>query len=118
MCYFLYWLIQFPLMLVSPQKIKHFFTIKSIIVPIAWLSILIWSTIAVPVGTSLGPEHASLHGPSLSWAWLSALNSALGFYATLAVNIPDFTVCRPTYFCNDKADHAAPRQRYAKNERA
>ncbi|KXN81396.1 hypothetical protein AN958_04785 [Leucoagaricus sp. SymC.cos] len=34
-----------------------------------------------------------------SWAWLSALNSALGIYATLSVNIPDFT-------------------RYAKNARA
>ncbi|KDR74147.1 hypothetical protein GALMADRAFT_251034 [Galerina marginata CBS 339.88] len=99
MCYFIYWLIQFPLMFVSPQNIRHFFTVKGIIVPIAWLSILIWSFVKVPAKTSLDPLHTNLHGSALSWAWLSALNSALGIYATLAVNIPDFT-------------------RYAKNERA
>ncbi|KAH9477024.1 putative permease [Psilocybe cubensis] len=99
MCYFLYWLIQFPLMFISPQKIRHFFTIKGIIVPIAWLSILIWSFVKVPARQSLEPLHSSLSGSALSWAWLSALNSALGIYSTLAVNIPDFT-------------------RYAKNERA
>ncbi|KJA13308.1 hypothetical protein HYPSUDRAFT_49920 [Hypholoma sublateritium FD-334 SS-4] len=99
MCYFLYWLIQFPLMFISPQNIRHFFTVKGIVVPIAWLSILIWAFVKVPPKTSLDPLHTSLHGSGLSWAWLSALNSALGIYATLAVNIPDFT-------------------RYAKNEKA
>ncbi|KAF9446544.1 NCS1 nucleoside transporter family [Macrolepiota fuliginosa MF-IS2] len=98
MCYFLYWLIQFPFMLVSPQKIRHLFTAKSIIVPIAWLAILIWSFVKVPARISLDSRHSQLSGASLSWAWLGALNSALGFYATLSVNIPDFT-------------------RYAKNER-
>lgn len=92
MCYFLYWLIQFPLMFISPQNIRHFFTVKGIVVPIAWLSILIWAFVKVPPKTSLDPLHTSLHGSGLSWAWLSALNSALGIYATLAVNIPDFTV--------------------------
>jgi cytosine/uracil/thiamine/allantoin permease len=92
LCYFLYWAIQFPLMFVSPQNIRHFFTVKSLIVPFAWLGILIWSFVKVPVKTSLGPLHTNLSGGTLSWAWLSALNSALGSYATLAVNIPDFTV--------------------------
>ncbi|KAF5353440.1 hypothetical protein D9756_008119 [Leucocoprinus leucothites] len=99
MCYFLYWLIQFPVMLVSPQKIRHLFTFKAIIVPIAWLSMLIWAFVKVPASVSLAPKHSQLNGSALSWAWLGALNSALGFYATLSVNIPDFT-------------------RYAKNERA
>ncbi|KAF8154064.1 NCS1 nucleoside transporter family [Crassisporium funariophilum] len=99
MCYFIYWCIQFPLMFISPQKIRHFFTIKGIIVPIAWISMLIWSFVKVPARISLDPRHSNLSGSASSWAWLSALNSALGIYATLAVNIPDFT-------------------RYAKNEKA
>lgn len=92
MCYFLYWFLQFPLMFVSPQKIRHLFTAKSIIVPFAWLAILIWAMIRAPPRVSLAPKHTSLSGSALSWAWLSALNSSLGFYATVAVNIPDFTV--------------------------
>jgi len=79
-------------MFISPQNIRYLFTVKGIIVPLSWLAILIWSLIKVPAKTSLEPLHTSLSGSSLSWAWLSALNSALGIYATLAVNIPDFTV--------------------------
>ncbi|RDB19656.1 hypothetical protein Hypma_013249 [Hypsizygus marmoreus] len=99
MCYFLYWLLQFPFLLVSPQRIRHFFTVKSIIVPAAWLAMLIWAMVKVPPKISLVPKHSTLSGSAFAWAWLSALNSSLGFYATLSVNIPDFT-------------------RYAKNERA
>jgi len=105
MCYFIYWLIQFPFLLVSPHRIRYLFLVKSLIVPAAWIAILIWACVKVPISTSLGGERtavgsgAVLQGSALSWAWLSALNSALGNYATLAVNIPDFT-------------------RYAKNEKA
>jgi len=98
MCYFLYWLIQLPLLLVSPQRIRHFFTVKSIVVPTAWLAILIWAMVRVPTKTSLAPHKSTLTGSATSWAWLSALNSSLGFYATLAVNIPDFTVRKTTRF--------------------
>ncbi|PIL35616.1 transporter [Ganoderma sinense ZZ0214-1] len=99
MCYFLYWLIQFPFMLVSPQKIRWLFMIKAFVVPPAWLAMLIWSFVKVPSKEGLFTQHSALSGSALSYAWLSALNSALGIYGTLAVNIPDFT-------------------RYAKNEQA
>ncbi|KAG6837788.1 hypothetical protein H0H93_001715, partial [Arthromyces matolae] len=60
--------------------------------------------VKVPSHISLAPASSplvqnTLHGSALAWAWLNALNSSLGLYATLAINIPDFT-------------------RYAKNERA
>lgn len=92
MCYFLYWLLQFPILLLSPQRVRHFFTAKSIIVPTAWLAILIWAVVKVPAKVSLSQTRGSLSGSQLGWAWLSALNSSLGIYATLAINIPDFTV--------------------------
>lgn len=92
MCYFLYWLLQFPFMLVSPQKIRWLFLAKGIIVPITWLAMLIWAFVKSPGSGTILSAGATIHGSALSWAWLSALNSALGNYATLAVNIPDFTV--------------------------
>ncbi|VDB94230.1 unnamed protein product [Peniophora sp. CBMAI 1063] len=93
MCYFLYWMIVFPLMFVSPQRIRWLFVLKSIIVPPTWIAMLIWAFVKVPPSSHEGliADHATLHGSSLSWAWLTALNSAFGIYATLAVNIPDFT---------------------------
>ena len=110
MCYFLYWLIQvralqpahnlssnmvywqFPFMLVSPQKIRWLFLVKALIVPPAWLAMLIWAVVKVPTSQGLFGQHATLTGSNFSWAWLSALNSAFGIYSTLTVNIPDFTV--------------------------
>jgi hypothetical protein len=53
---------------------------------------VIWAFVRVPSSQGLFKHHTSLEGAALSWAWLRALNSALGLYSTLAVNIPDFTV--------------------------
>ncbi|KIY72705.1 cytosine-purine permease [Cylindrobasidium torrendii FP15055 ss-10] len=91
MTYLIFWLVQLPLMLVSPQRIRHFFTFKAIVVPLSWLAILIWAMVRAPPSVSLAPKHATASGSTFSWAFLHALNSALGGYATLAVNIPDFT---------------------------
>lgn len=96
MCYFLYWLIQFPFMFISPLRIRWLFMIKAIIVPATWIAMLIWAFVRVPSSQGLFEQKAVLDGPKLSWAWLSALNSALGLYATLGVNIPDFTVGYPS----------------------
>ena len=116
MCYFLYWFIQvrtlpshlssspltisslqpkqFPFLLISPQRIRWLFLVKALIVPAAWLAMLIWAAVKVPTSQGLFSEHSQLSGSAMSWSWLSALNSALGIYATLSVNIPDFTVSR------------------------
>ena len=120
MCYFLYWLIQFPLMFVSPQKIRWLFMIKAFVVPPAWLAMLIWSFVKVPSSKGLFDQHSALSGSAMSYAWLSALNSALGIYATLSVNIPDFTVSDASTKYRVPPLLIAHRtcQRYAKNEKA
>ncbi|EIW78153.1 hypothetical protein CONPUDRAFT_127627 [Coniophora puteana RWD-64-598 SS2] len=101
MCYIIYWTIQLPFMLLSPQKLRWLFMVKSTLTPITWLAMVIWSFIRVPSNDPGGlfNQHSTLSGSALTWTWLNAMNSALGLYCGLAVNIPDFT-------------------RYAKNERA
>ncbi len=79
-------------MFISPQHIRWLFLLKALIVPPVWLAMLIWALVKVPTLKGLFGQHADIAGASVSWAWLRALNSALGGYATLAVNIPDFTV--------------------------
>jgi NCS1 family nucleobase:cation symporter-1 len=95
MCYFIYWAIQLPFMLVSPHKIRWLFFAKALIVLPSWLALLIWAFVKVPSSKGLFTLHATATGSDFSWAYLSALNVALGSYATLAVNIPDFTVGVP-----------------------
>ena len=79
-------------MFVSPQTIRWLFLAKATIVPPAWLALLIWAFYKVPPKSGLFARRAELSGSELSWAWFGALNSAVGTYATLGVNIPDFTV--------------------------
>jgi len=108
LCYFLFWLFQFPFMLVSPQKIRWLFLAKAIIVPPTWLALLIWAFVKVPPNSGILAQKAELSGSALSWAWLSALNSALGLYSTLGVNIPDFTVSHSCQFYGVDSHHARP----------
>jgi NCS1 family nucleobase:cation symporter-1 len=91
-CYAVYWIFQFPFLLISPQRIRYFFLVKAIIVPATWLSIFIWYAINGRMFASLASQHSKLSGTKLSWFWLSAMNSAIGSYSTLAINIADFTV--------------------------
>jgi cytosine/uracil/thiamine/allantoin permease len=105
-------------MFVSPQKIRWLFLAKSIIVPPTWLALLIWAFVKVPPNNGLFAQKAELSGSGLSWAWLSAFNSALGNYATLGVNIPDFTVGHNFPFSVALTHVRQTNQRYAKNERA
>ena len=111
-------------MLVSPQKIRWLFVVKSFVVPPAWLAMLIWSFVKVPAKEGLFNQHTALSGSALSYAWLSAMNSALGIYGTLAVNIPDFTVRHFRSVIlrisgqSSNLTHHPHLQRYAKNEQA
>lgn len=79
-------------MLVSPQKIRFLFLAKAIIVPPTWLALLVWALVRVPPNGSLLKPKETLSGNDLLWAWLSAFNSAIGFFANLGVNMSNFTV--------------------------
>ncbi|KAH7882152.1 NCS1 nucleoside transporter family [Phlebopus sp. FC_14] len=104
LCYFLYWLVQLPFMLLSPHKVRWLFFAKGVVVPIAWLAMVIWAFVRVPASSGLFEQHAAITGSSFSWSWLSAMNSALGIYASLSVNIPDFT----RYAKDEKAQYVQP----------
>ncbi|CAE6424767.1 unnamed protein product [Rhizoctonia solani] len=102
MCYFLYWLIQLPFLLMSPHKVRYLFIAKAILAPSAGLAMMIWGFVRTG-GGPIFEQKATISGSALSWAMLSAMNSAIGNYATLSVNIPDFTL--------------RPHQRYARSPR-
>ncbi len=119
-CYFLWWILLMPFMFLSPQRIRWLFTLKAIIVPPAYMAILIWAIVRVPVREGLLQQQTQLSGSTLSYAWLSAMNSAIGNYASLTVNIPDFTVSVPgnLLMLEIFLMHMYLLQRYAKNARA
>ena len=88
------WLAQIPFLYMHPNNLRYLFITKSILVPICFVAILIWSFRST--GGTGGPllassSQASIGGSAYSYAWLSSLTSVIGNYATLSVNMPDFS---------------------------
>ncbi|KAJ4299956.1 hypothetical protein N0V90_005204 [Kalmusia sp. IMI 367209] len=90
--YVVYFLITLPFHWIHPRYLKWFFDIKTIICLPGVFALLGWACHQSHGGlhTTLFLQRTSLKGSEYSWAFLGALNSMLGNYGTMAVNINDF----------------------------
>lgn len=90
-CFLLFWLLNMYVVYLGVDSIKKLLVFKAIFLPIAALALLFW---AINAGNGLGPilsQPAKLSG-SAFWAYFfPALTGMVGFWATLSLNIPDFT---------------------------
>ncbi|KAL2815630.1 permease for cytosine/purines, uracil, thiamine, allantoin-domain-containing protein [Aspergillus cavernicola] len=89
--FLLFWLLQIPFLLIHPNKLRWLFLFKSIVVPAAWVAMLVWAFVATSNGGDLFSQRSQLTGPSYSWAMMSSLTAVIGNYATLSVNQADFS---------------------------
>jgi NCS1 family nucleobase:cation symporter-1 len=83
--FFIFWVASVPFLCMHPNQLRWLFMAKSIIVPIAWIAILIWAFVSTD-GGEMWNQKATLEGSVYSWAFLSSLTSVIGNYATLSVN--------------------------------
>jgi len=92
--FFLYFLLQIPFLCIPYTKVQYFFGFKSIIAPMIFLAIF-GDTLRRAGGTisksTVITEGVTAHGSALAWAFFANLNSVLGNYATLGLNIADFS---------------------------
>lgn len=92
MCFFIFWVISIPFVLVPPHKIRHLFTLKAILIPFAAFGFLIWSLkrshgkIALSSLNDSAPE-----GSEFSWIFVRSLMSCISNFAALIINAPDFS---------------------------
>ncbi|THX19606.1 uridine permease-like protein Fui1 [Aureobasidium pullulans] len=90
--YFVYWLIQTPLLLIPTHKLQLIFNLKAVLITPMALSMVIW--ISVKAGSQSANFFnvpATVSGSTRAWLWLANLTSVTGAYTTLTVNIPDFS---------------------------
>ncbi|KAB5515364.1 permease for cytosine/purines, uracil, thiamine, allantoin-domain-containing protein [Coniochaeta sp. 2T2.1] len=95
MCGFLlYFLLQLPFLCIPYTKIQYFFGFKSIIAPIVFFAVF-GDTLHRAGGTlshsTVITQPNTISGSVLAWAFFSNLNGVLGNYATLGLNIADFS---------------------------
>ncbi|CAK9438007.1 uncharacterized protein LODBEIA_P23700 [Lodderomyces beijingensis] len=88
---FLFWLFQLPFIWFPPHKIRHLFTVKAYVSPIAGFGFLIWTLIKCDgLGSSMH-KKSGLQGGPLAWAFVESTMNALANFATLITNSPDFS---------------------------
>jgi NCS1 family nucleobase:cation symporter-1 len=92
--FLLYFLLQLPFLCIPYTKIQYFFAFKSVIAPMVFLAVF-GDTLHKAGGTisrsTVVTEGVKVHGSVLAWAFFGNLNGVLGNYATLGLNIADFS---------------------------
>ncbi|KAJ7108511.1 permease for cytosine/purines, uracil, thiamine, allantoin-domain-containing protein [Mycena epipterygia] len=90
MCFLLFWLISLPAIWFEISKIRHLFTVKSIVAPIAGIMFFIWCIVKAKGVGPIVRQPSTIHGSELGWAMVSSIMSCISNMATLVTNAPDF----------------------------
>ncbi|CAK7268765.1 hypothetical protein SEPCBS57363_003258 [Sporothrix epigloea] len=89
--YFLFWIIQLPLLLIHPTKLKTVFLVKLVAAPVTAVATLGWCVHKAGGGGEIFKLKAEVSGSEKAYLWLSCMTAISGCWSTLACNIPDFT---------------------------
>jgi len=91
-CFLLFWLLNMYVVYLGVESIRKLLVFKAIFLPVAALALLFW---AISAANGLGPilETQSKFTNSVDFFhfFFPALTGMVGFWATLSLNIPDFT---------------------------
>ena len=92
LCFFILWLLNMYIVYLGVESIRKLLVFKAIFLPVAALALLFW---AINAAHGLGPilDQPSKFSDSSSFFkfFFPALTGMVGFWATLSLNIPDFT---------------------------
>src|SRR6201993_4990021 len=90
--FFLFWLLNMFVVYLGVDSIKKLLVFKAFFLPVAALALLFW---AISAGNGLGPilsQSSKFTTNKDFWNYFfPALTGMVGFWATLSLNIPDFT---------------------------
>lgn len=92
LCFFLFIIIQAPLLWLKVSTLRYMFMAKTVIMPIFGLTLFIWALVAAKgFGPTFSKATHITDGTPVAVVFLSCVTSAIGPKATLALNMPDFT---------------------------
>jgi NCS1 family nucleobase:cation symporter-1 len=90
-CFLAFWIINMVVVWLGVESIRKLLVFKAIFLPVAALALLFW---AISAAKGLGPildQPSKLSGAAFWNYFFPALTGMVGFWATLSLNIPDFT---------------------------
>lgn len=90
-CFLAFWLLNMFIVYLGVESIKKLLVFKAVFLPVAAIALLFW---AISAAKGLGPildQPSKLSGAAFWNYFFPALTGMVGFWATLSLNIPDFT---------------------------
>lgn len=91
-CFLLFWLLNMFVVYLGVDSIKKLLVFKAIFLPLAALALLFWAIKAADgLGPILNTPSKFTNSTDFFHFFFPALTGMVGFWATLSLNIPDFT---------------------------
>jgi NCS1 family nucleobase:cation symporter-1 len=87
----LFWIVQLPLLLIPPTRLRYLFATKLIAAPITALATMGWCVHKAGGSGKIFSLQPTVSGSTKAYLWLSCMSSVTGSWSTLACNIPDFS---------------------------
>ncbi len=91
-CFILFWLLNMFIVYKGVESIKKLLVFKAIFLPLAAIALFCWAVVAAKgLGPILNEPSKFADHASFFKFFFPALTAVVGFWATLSLNIPDFT---------------------------
>ena len=91
-CFFLFWLLNMFVVYKGVDSIRKLLVFKAVFLPVAALALLAWALVAADgLGPILATPSKFTNSADFFHFFFPALTGMVGFWATLSLNIPDFT---------------------------
>ncbi len=91
-CFLLFWLLNMYVVYLGVESIRKLLIFKAIFLPLAALALLAWAILAAKgLGPILATPSKFANTAEFFAFFFPALTGMVGFWATLSLNIPDFT---------------------------
>ncbi|KAK7990958.1 hypothetical protein PG990_015238 [Apiospora arundinis] len=91
LAFFIYWILQFPVMFLHPTLLRHLFVVKAVYTTVALFGVLGWAIHANggSIGSFSYDKQVKLSGAALVWPMIQAINSVMGALCPILINQPD-----------------------------
>lgn len=86
----IFWLFSLPALWFPVHRLRHLFTFKAYLVPLAAIAFLAWALVRAH---GIGPiinQRNKIHGSDLAWEIIKGIMSSIANFAALIMNDPDF----------------------------
>jgi NCS1 family nucleobase:cation symporter-1 len=92
LCFLVFWALNMLIIYLGVDSIRKLLVFKAIFLPLAALALLIWAIVAAKgLGPILNQPSTFSSTADFLKAFFPALTGMVGYWATLSLNIPDFT---------------------------